>query len=120
MSQKLLLCEVKSMINASLKLCFVLCLHDGNGDDHGVRRADTAQEHARWCYLAASHEATNSFHRLMCLAPYLPSGMVVASLLNIFHCMCVDLVSGGRGPFAERSDYRVPQLVLPPPETLDY
>ncbi len=29
--------------------------------------------------------------------------------------VCVDLVSGGRGSFAERPDYRVPQLVPPPP-----
>ena len=29
--------------------------------------------------------------------------------------VCVDLVSRGKGPFAERPDYRVPQLVPPPP-----
>jgi len=61
------------------KIC-VLCgvSHDGDDDDHGVRRADTAREHARWCYLVASHEATDTLHRSMCLAPYLPGGMVVA------------------------------------------
>ena len=32
-------------------------------------------------------------------------------------CVCVDLVSGGRGSFAERPDYRVPQLVPPPLDT---
>jgi hypothetical protein len=52
--------------------------HDGNGDDHGIRRADMARAHARWRYLVASHEATNTLHRAMCLAPYLPGGMVVA------------------------------------------
>jgi hypothetical protein len=52
--------------------------HDGNGDDHGVRRADTARAHARWQYIVASHEATDTLHRAMCLAPYLPGGMVVA------------------------------------------
>jgi hypothetical protein len=52
--------------------------HNGNGNDHGVRRADTAQEHDRWRYLVASHEATDTLHRSMCLAPYLPGGMVVA------------------------------------------
>ena len=51
--------------------------HNGDGDDHGVRRADTARAHARWRYLVALHEATDTLYRLMCLAPYLPSGMVV-------------------------------------------
>ena len=57
-------------------------MHNGDGDDHGVRRADTAQEHAQWRYLVASHEATHEatdmLHQSMCLAPYLPGGMVVA------------------------------------------
>jgi hypothetical protein len=52
-------------------------LTNGNGDDHGVSRADTARAHARWRYLVASHEATDTLHRLMCLAPYLPGGMIV-------------------------------------------
>ena len=52
--------------------------HDGDGDDHGVRRADTARAHARWQHIVASHEATDTLHRSMCLAPYLPGGMVVA------------------------------------------
>jgi hypothetical protein len=50
---------------------------NGDGDDHGVHRADTARAHARWRYLVASHEATDTLHRAMCLAPYLPVGMVV-------------------------------------------
>ncbi len=50
---------------------------NGDGDDHGVRRADTARAHAQWRYLVASHEATDTLHRAMCLAPYLPVGMVV-------------------------------------------
>jgi hypothetical protein len=29
-------------------------------------------------YIVASHEATDTLHRAMCLAPYLPGGMVVA------------------------------------------
>ena len=33
-------------------------------------------------------------------------------------CVCVDLVSGGKGSFAERPDYRVPRLVPPPPRHL--
>jgi hypothetical protein len=53
-------------------------VHNGDGDDHGVRRADTARAHAQWRYLVASHEATNTLHQAMCLAPYLPGGMVVA------------------------------------------
>jgi hypothetical protein len=56
-------------------MCFV---HNGDGDDHGVCQADTARAHARWCYLVASHEATNTLHRAICLAPYLPGGMVIA------------------------------------------
>ena len=48
------------------------------GDDHGVRRADMARAHARWCYLVALHEATDTLHRSMCLALYLPGGMVIA------------------------------------------
>jgi hypothetical protein len=42
-----------------------------------ARRADTARAHARWRYIVASHEATDTLHRSMCLAPYLPDGMVV-------------------------------------------
>jgi hypothetical protein len=52
-------------------------LTDGDGNDHGIRRADTARAHARWRYLVALHEATDTLHRSMCLAPYLPGGMVV-------------------------------------------
>ena len=56
--------------------------HDGDGDDHGVRRANTVRAHARWQHIVASHEATDTFHRAMCLAPYLPGGMVVAIAVN--------------------------------------
>ena len=52
--------------------------HDGNSDDHGVRRANMAQAHARWRHLVALHEATNTLYWVMCLALYLPGGMVVA------------------------------------------
>jgi hypothetical protein len=51
--------------------------HNGDGDDHGIRRADTAQAHAQWRHLVASHEATDTLHRAMCLVPFLPDGMVV-------------------------------------------
>jgi hypothetical protein len=30
----------------------------------------------------ASHEATDTLHRAMCLAPYLPRGMVVANAVE--------------------------------------
>jgi hypothetical protein len=42
----------------------VLCVfsHDGDDDDHGVPRADTAQAHARWQHIVASHEATDTLH----------------------------------------------------------
>ncbi len=52
--------------------------HDGNGDDHGVRRVDTTQAHARWQHIVALHEATDTLHWAMWLASYLPGGMVVA------------------------------------------
>jgi hypothetical protein len=53
-------------------------LTNGDGDDHGARQADTARAHAQWRYLVASHEATDTLYRSMCLTPYLPGGMVVA------------------------------------------
>ena len=52
--------------------------HNGDGDDHGVRRANTARAHAGWQHIVTSHEATDTLHRAMCLAPYLSGGMVVA------------------------------------------
>ena len=61
------------------KSCVLCCVsHNGDGDDHGVRWADTARAHARWRRPVASHEALIVLHRAMCLAPYLPGGMVVA------------------------------------------
>ena len=60
------------------KSCVLWCvLTNGDGDDHGIRQADTARAHARWRYLVASHEATDMLYRSMWLAPYLPGGMVV-------------------------------------------
>jgi hypothetical protein len=60
------------------KRCVLCCvLTNGDGDVHGVCRADTARAHARWRYLVASHVATDKLHWSMCLAPYLPGGMVV-------------------------------------------
>jgi hypothetical protein len=56
--------------------------HDGNNNDHGVRRADTARAHAQWRHLVASHEATDALHRVTCLALYLPGGMVVANAVE--------------------------------------
>jgi hypothetical protein len=37
-----------------------------------------AQAHAQGWLIVALHEATDTLHRAMCLAPYLPGGMVVA------------------------------------------
>ena len=51
-------------------------------DDHGVRRANTARALARWRRLGASHEATDTLHRAMCLAPYCPVGMVIAFVVD--------------------------------------
>jgi hypothetical protein len=55
---------------------------DNDDDDHGVRRADTAQALARWRRLGASHEATDTLHRAMCLATYCPVGMVIAFVVE--------------------------------------
>ena len=56
----------------------MLCFDHGNGNDHGVRRANTARALARWRRLGAFHEATDALHQAMCLAPYCPVGMVIA------------------------------------------
>ena len=57
--------------------------HNGGGDDHGTRRDDRTQAHARWQHLVASHEATAyTLHRAMYLALYLPVGMVVTIAIN--------------------------------------
>ncbi len=72
------------------KSCVFCCVsHDGDGDDHGVRRAYTARAHAR---IVASHEATNTLHRAMCLATYLHSGMVVAIAVDsiTFYYIAID------------------------------
>ncbi len=61
---------------------FCVVFHTTAGDDHGVRRSDTAQVHARWRNIVASHEATDTLYRSMCLAPYLPGGMVVAIIVE--------------------------------------
>ena len=50
---------------------------DDNDDNHDVRRADTARALARWRRLGALHEATDTLHQAMCLAPYLLFGMVI-------------------------------------------
>ena len=55
---------------------------DDDDDDHGVRRADTARALARWRRLGASHEATETLHRAMRLAPYCSVGMVVGFVLK--------------------------------------
>ena len=65
------------------KSCVLCCVsHSGEGDDHGVRWADTARAHARWWHIVASHEATNTLHWAMCLDLYLPGGMVVAIAID--------------------------------------
>ncbi len=68
--------------------------HDGDSDDHGVRRADTARAHTRWQHIVASHEATDTLHRAMWLAPYLPGGMVVAiavDSITLYYIVLVEL-----------------------------
>ncbi len=50
----------------------------GHDDNHGVRRANTARELTRWRRLGASHEATDTLHHAMSLAPYCSVGMVIA------------------------------------------
>ena len=56
----------------------MLCFHhDDDDNDHGVRRANTARALAQWWRLGALHEATDTLHQEMCLAPYCPFGMVI-------------------------------------------
>ena len=52
-------------------------------DDHGVRRADTARALAWWRRSGASHEATETLHRAMCLALYRPGGMAIEIAVEI-------------------------------------
>ena len=54
-----------------------LSFNDDN-DDHG----NTARALARWRHLGALHEATETLHRAMCLAPYCPGWMVVTFAVN--------------------------------------
>ena len=68
-----------ALAKSSCVLCFC---HDEDDDDHGIRRANTAQALARWRRLGASHEATNTLHRAICLTPYCPVGMVVAFIVD--------------------------------------
>jgi len=44
--------------------------------------------------------------------------MVLSEMVRGCVCVCFDLVSGGRGSFAKRPDYQVPQLEPPPPRHL--
>jgi hypothetical protein len=60
----------------------VLCFRHDDDDDHGVRWADTERALAQWRRLGASHEATDTLNRAMCLAPYFPVGMVIAFVVD--------------------------------------
>jgi hypothetical protein len=69
----------------NLLLCHgVFIVHnDDDNNDHGVRWVNLARALARWRHLGASNEATNTLHWSMCLAPYQPSGMIVAFTINV-------------------------------------
>ncbi len=75
---------VSKKVRYTLAKCCVLCcvLTNGDGDDHGVCQADMARALARWRCLGALHEATDTLHRAMCLAPYCPVGMVIAFVVD--------------------------------------
>ncbi len=49
--------------------------------NHGGHRGDTACALARWRHLVASHEAKDALHRVMRIAPYPPSGMVIKTVV---------------------------------------
>ena len=68
----------------------VLCFFLGHVDDHGVRRADTARALAWWRRLGASHEATETLHRAMCLVLYRPGGMAIEIAVEIATFFFVD------------------------------
>jgi hypothetical protein len=73
----------KNLQYALAKSSCVLCFRrDEDDDDHGVRRANTAGALARWRHLGALHEATDTLHRAMCLAPYCPIGMVITFVVD--------------------------------------
>ena len=57
-------------------------LHFDN-EDHGVRWANTARALAWWRRLGASHEATETLHRAMCLVLYRPGGMAIEIAVEI-------------------------------------
>ena len=69
--------------------------HNCDGDDHGVRRADTARAHTLWRHLVALHEATDTLHQVMCLTPYLLGGMVITiavDSITFYYIVLDDLI----------------------------
>jgi hypothetical protein len=51
--------------------------------DHGVRRGNVARALAQWRHLVASHEATNTLHRVMPIAPYCPGSMAIEIFIDL-------------------------------------
>ena len=75
------------------KSCVLCCVsHNSDSDDHGVRWAYTAQAHALWWHIVASHEATDMLYGAMCLTPNLPGGMVVAIAVKSVTCYYIVVV----------------------------
>ena len=56
--------------------------HDGDGDDHVVRRANMARAHTQRRHLVALQEATDMLLWAICLTSYLLGGMVVTIAIN--------------------------------------
>jgi hypothetical protein len=50
--------------------------------NHGGRRGNTACALARWRHLVALHEAKDSLHWAMCIAPNPPGGMVIKIVID--------------------------------------
>jgi hypothetical protein len=51
--------------------------------NHGGRRGNRARALARWQHLVALHEATDALHRVMCIVPYCPGGMVIEIVIDL-------------------------------------
>ena len=90
----------------------------------GLASSASSSAHTRRLRFAFLH-AIKKEQRQTCLTRYqrtasrhkcrMPLSHKSLGNLPISKCVCVDLVSRGKGPFAERPDCRVPQLVPPPP-----
>jgi hypothetical protein len=60
-----------------------LCYFNKFVNHHDGRRGNVARALAQWRHLVALHEARNTLHWAMCIAPYRPSGMAIEIVVNL-------------------------------------